>query len=732
MAERGQSKDRSSKNSKPSGKASSGNPSTGKSSSGNPRNNRESSGNPRTNKQASGNQPSSNPRTSRQPTNRPLSAKQPTAKQPTAKLLTKNSQTAKPLVEMAAAKRPPASDRATNTANRRSNQESNRWLGLFSFFLLAAVVIFVRLFYIQVYAADDLAARAEEQRQVPQAAVAQRGTIYDRNGLVLAISVDTVSIYVNTLQMDDPAATAYCLAKALGGNADDYLARISDPPAGATNVCLVRFGDLKLEQDLVNYQANLERYILPVDRLKAQLDPAVGQIWFTTTPLSCLNYVHEYKRIYPYGSIGAQVIGNVNSDNQGISGIELQYNNILAGQNGVIIQEQGRDGTPLPNGSRIEQPKIDGENIIISIDIDLQEYVESELVTYAELGSVSAGSVMLVDGASGEIYAAASLPLYDRENLTEADIIAGAMSLGCIVTPYEPGSTMKAVTAAAALEAGVINTEEVLYIPSRLGVDSYQIKDWYEHSDLDMNLRDILAKSSNIGITLIGQRLGKQGLYDYFYQAGFYQPTHVDYLGLDGVGEPLYVTDSIDPLTGDYLSIADKPELWSNILMANLTFGQGLHVTPLQIASFYGAVNNDGVRTDPHFLISRPQSSSELQYRSTRIMSSETATTLNDLLESVMTDGTGQAGQVAGYRMAGKTGTAEIASPQGGYSDEVCHSIVGYFVDCDIDLVCIVTMDNSQPVGDTVASKPLFSSVMEYVANRYRIAPNALTNEVGE
>ena len=593
--------------------------------------------------------------------------------------------------------------------------------------LLAAVGLIVgRLVYIQVFAADDLQAAAEAQRTVPYTTHARRGTISDRNGMVLATSIDTVSIYANTTQIKDINATAYYLTKALGGEYDYWYNLLADapkPPADGTNVCLVRYGDLELQAAINAVQDELKPYALAITRLQARLDPQGSPVWYAETPLSCINFVPEYKRVYPYGQIGAQVIGNVDSEGHGICGLELQYDAILAGKDGVVSVEVGYDGTPLPNGKREEDPKVDGANILISIDIDLQEYLESELSRIGELGAVEFGSATVLDGASGEIYATASLPLYDRENITTEQIIAGAMNLRSITVPYEPGSTMKGVTCAAVLEAGVFDTSEWIYVPASLSVDGYRVRDYYDRSDQEMDLRTIMLNSSNVGMSLVAQRLGKQGLFDYFYQAGFYQPSHVDYQGLSGVGEPVFLNDGIDA-SGAYVSIADKPYLWSDILFSNLTFGQGLMVTALQMTSYYGAIANDGMLYQPHFLINLPQSSEPIDYQPRRIMTEATADTMVDLLESVVTDGTGMPAQIPGYRVAGKTGTAEKASETGGYSDQVIQSMVGFFIDGDCDLVCMVTTDDAGMVGGAVASKAIFVSIMEYMANRYRVEPS--------
>jgi cell division protein FtsI (penicillin-binding protein 3) len=671
----------------------------------------QSSGRQSSGRQPSGRQPSSRQAANRQPSGRQSSNRQPSERQPSGR---------QPASRQPSGYQPSGTGQSLHYQERKYNT-----LVMFVLFVCFSVFILARLIYIQVYAASDLSQIAQAQRQPldPQPIEARRGSIYDRNGMILATTVDTVSVYANTLQMQNPEATAYYVAQIVGGEPEEWLEKFLNAPEEASNVLIIRQGDLDIAAAFDEQNAKLEKAALQVERLGSKLYQG-GAVWIVETALSCINYDYEYMRVYPYAAIAAQVVGTINNEGVAICGLELQYDAILKGRDGQISVERGRDGTPLPNGRRTEIPKHDGEDIIISIDIGLQEYVESELARYGALGRTNEGSITIVDGSTGEIYAAASLPLYNRHEVTTEEIELGAMSLKGIVVPYEPGSTMKGVTAAAALEGGVVSTSDVFWVPNRMTIDGYTIKDWYPRYDEYMDLRHILAQSSNIGMTMVAQQLGNRAMFDFFYQAGFYQPAHVDYVGLSGIGEPTYLTDAVDPITGAYLSIADKPELWSSIHAANLSFGQGLYVTALQMAVYYGALATGGERTDPHFLIDRPQGSGLQNYRTIRIMSPETADTMTDLLESVLTEGTGTYAAVPGYRIAGKTGTAEVASARGGYSDQVVQSMVGYFADSDCNLVCMVTMQDSGLVGNAVAPKPLFASAMEYIANRYWVEPN--------
>jgi cell division protein FtsI (penicillin-binding protein 3) len=222
-----------------------------------------------------------------------------------------------------------------------------------------------------------------------------------------------------------------------------------------------------------------------------------------------------------------------------------------------------------------------------------------------------------------------------------------------------------------------------------------------------MTFRSIIAQSSNVGISMVRERVSEELFASYLAKFGIGSATHIDFPG-EGIG------------------ILDPWEGWSDIQAANISFGQGVAVSSLQIASFYGAVANDGIKYQPHFLIDRPQAAARAEFsgKAEAIMRPETARILSDMLVSVVTDGTGHASRIDGYAVAGKTGTAQKASPEGGYlPDNYIVSFVGYFANSNSKFVCITSMDNPIGADGNAPTGPLFASLMQFAANRYMIEP---------
>lgn len=651
---------------------------------------------------------------------------------------------------------------------------SNRDWKLLIFFCLVAVVLVAQLVHLQVFAAPSLRAEAKAQRSNEVTIHAKRGTIYDRNGNVLAMSVDATTIYANPKEVTNPKGTADLLASVLGGSADDYY---QDLTQDTTFVYIMQQADTTLAQTLMDKETELEDQGNDTSTATAAAsssaadagstasgstdasstgsaaattgDATTGDTTSTATDgtpaastgdtttsastsatsstdastnlLTGIYYLKDTKRVYPYGNIGAQVIGGVNIDNQGAYGLELMYDNILKGTDGTVNTEYSLDmgnrplsGQPIPGSDVQEVAPIPGNDIVVSLDIDLQQQVETQMAQVGQDRQTDKGSVLLLDGGTGEIYASASLPLMDRDNLTQDMVDNGALSLGSICTVYEPGSIFKAVTAAALLEENAMSPDDQIQVPGYRdypdGDTTYTVTDAWQHDEQTMSLTDIITQSSNIGMTLAGDRLSNDTFYSYLQKFGFGQATHVDYPG-EGIG------------------LLDTPDNWSDLEKGNITFGQGISTTPLAMASFYGAIVNNGVKCQPHFLIDQPASMADLSVldQSTQIMSSHTADQLTTMLESVVANGTGKTAAIDGYTVAGKTGTAQkarAAKDGGGYiPDEYIVSFVGFFANTNSKLVCITSMDNPLGADGNSPTGPLFASIMSFAANRYMILP---------
>jgi len=611
------------------------------------------------------------------------------------------------------------SGRAAGALSVARNAFAGRDAAILVIFIVLAVVLCWRLFTLTVVEAKALSDEGTQTRTTQLTLTARRGTIYDRNGNVLATSVDAVTIYANPSEIADPKKTATILQQILGGNVDDYYNEITANPQ-STFVYIAKKVDPGFKQKLLD--ANQQYYEQEVAAIQAEGNDVPADI---TTPLTGIDFLPDTRREYPNGNIGAQVIGAVDDDGVGISGLELTYDSILRGVDGSRTVEQAKqisdNSAPLPMIDSVvdDQEPVDGSDIIVSLDIEMQQYLEQNLLAVAtQRNCADDASAILLDGSTGEIYATASLPLYDRDNVTAEQIANGATTAKSITQPYEPGSTFKSVIASIAVETGLMTPDTTIYCPSQLQIYDKVVQDSVSRPSEDLSLRDIISHSSNVGVSLIEQQVGDQTFYDYLQKIGIGDYTHVDYPG---------------ETPGALADVND----WTPIQAANMAFGQGLEVSQLQMASIYGAIANNGVMVQPHFLIARPQDNVDITYPSKRIFEAQTTQVMEDMLRSDVTDGYGTAAAVNGFDAVGKTGTAEIGDLSGGYASSVgkyiC-SFVGYLDNSTSNLVFMSCFNNPTNYANSPATT-FFSVVMTYVANLYDIQPQVeapVTDDTGD
>lgn len=548
--------------------------------------------------------------------------------------------------------------------------------------LLAAVLI-GRLFYLQFVLHDKYTEMAQKARTVSFPVEARRGTIYDRNGVILATDIDATTIYANPSEVTDPKAEAEKLAEVLEGTASEYLK------------CLVA--------DETSYSI-IERKA-DVDVAKQVKDLGLDGIYF----------VGETKRIYPNGQVAGQVVGACSEQldeetgaefYQGASGLEYYYDDLLSGEMGFYEAEKGMDGTPIPGGLHESIPAVDGSDIVVSIDVEMQYRLEQYLAYGVEKIGGNGGSAVLMDGETGEIYAAASLPLFnpaDRSTVEE-----GATQLKAVTDLFEPGSIFKSVSACAILETQTMKPDTKIFCPAYIEVDGFTISDAHDRIDATFTLEQIMDQSSNIGILLSAEKMGFDKLYDYILRYNLHSKTNVDY---PGEGEWGY-----DEL--GYLPGFDK---WSKAVAYNISFGQGISVTPLQMVRFYGALVNNGLECTPHFLLEVPQGEGEVSYDTVDVIENKEAIgDLTSMLCTVVSDGTGKSADIDGYTVAGKTSTAEIYDEEnGGYREGVFNlAFTGFLPGSNSKLVCFVGANEVK--GDGVVT-PIFRDIMTSAIERYRI-----------
>lgn len=571
---------------------------------------------------------------------------------------------------------------ASSLADRFVSRGSNRVFVVIVFFIIMALMFLGRLIYLQVIVAAEYSANAEASRTVGFYVEPRRGTIYDRNGHILAISVDAMTVYANPSEITEPGSTARAIAEVLGGTPSDYIDSVSQGKSATFS-----FVKRKVSVELADKLRELE--------------------------LPGIYFIEDTRREYPYGQTGGQVIGAcsvaVDEENnreyyEGICGLEMYYNTILSGTEGYYEAEVGADGTPIPGGVHVSKREVEGQDIVISIDIEFQEVLESCLKNGMDMIGNKRGSAVVMDATNGEIYAAASTPFFnpaDRSVVPE-----GSMQLRVATSLFEPGSIFKTVSATAILEKGTMTPDTKVDCPAVIEADGYVISDAHERADTVYTLRDIIKYSSNVGISLsVEQNLGFSEFYDAILRYRFNQLTGIDYPG-EQLG---YLLDF------DY---------WSRVQGYNVTFGQGISMNAMQILGFYGALINEGVEVTPHFLVRKPQTNETPTYETHQIIENQKAIdTMLDMLTSVTKDdGTGIEAAIEGYDVAGKTSTAEIYDEvNGGYKlDAYNLAFTGFILNSNSPFVCFVGGDEVS--GDRPVTF-IFHDIMLDAINRYNITP---------
>ena len=555
----------------------------------------------------------------------------------------------------------------------------------------AFVIVFLRLVYIQVVDGPRLAKRAEDRRTNVVTLNAKRGTIYDRNGNVLAISVDCKDIVCDpttvmktvknekgkTSQTTDGAADdiADVLVEVLGGDRDTYLE------------ALTRTGT---------------RYAYLSKRVDVSKADQVAQE-LSDKGLSGVYYESNTKRVYPYGTTCAQILGYVNQDGAALSGLEYYYDDVLKGSDGQRVYEASRNGTPIAGGVSDTIAARNGTDIVLSIDIDLQEECESIISEGAKTYEAESGSVMVTDPKTGEVYAAASTPLPDFSNLADAS----ALNLKLVSDSFEPGSVFKVLTTSIGLETGTLTKDTTFNIPAEVlvGDDVVHDDDNRDYSE-DMTVEQALAKSSNVAMAYYVQNvIGSKNFADGVQKFGIGQKT-----GIDFPGEAAGIVRDYDDYDGS--------------TAGSMAFGQSLAIPLVQIVRAFGAVANDGVPTTPHFLVSK--GGDEVDWPvGERIISKQTADTETEMMRAVMTDGTGVNGAIGGYDIAGKTGTGEQADENGGYKEAHFVASLCGFANAEDPQVLVYVGLNGIPYLASDSAANVFRDVMEQSVTILGIAPSA-------
>lgn len=537
---------------------------------------------------------------------------------------------------------------------------------------LVAVIVAGRLFELTVIKHDTYAV----SRESTQVLHAKRGTIYDRNGNVLATSVECKNVICNPTEIDDASALSELLAQDLGGNASDYTASLTAQG---------QYSVIKKRVDLST-----------ADELKGDLEKAgYAGVYFE----------ENTKRVYPNGSVAGQVLGYVGDDGNGLSGLEYYYDKILGGTDGVVQTATGTDGKPIAGASTTIQEATDGQDIVISIDLDIQKMAEEKITQATSDYNAESGSVMVTDPSTGEILAACSTPLMDPTDASS--VTSDSMKLRLTGDSYEPGSIFKVLTMAVGIESGKVTPESTFTVPPKVQLGDDLVGDDDERDyTMDMSCTEILRRSSNTGTALVAQAIGADT-----FSAGIEKFGIGSKTGIDFPGEQAGIVATGDDVAGANLGF--------------MSFGQGLAFPMVQVVRAVGAIANDGTMNVPHFLVQKAGDTVDWSSKGTDTVSKATCDKVTDMMRIVINEGTGTAAQVTGYDVAGKTGTGEQASAEGGYeSGKYVSSLVG-FANADDPKVLVYVGLNGTPHLAASSAAPVFSAIMSEALDEMGVKPSA-------
>lgn len=559
-------------------------------------------------------------------------------------------------------------------------------LGVFCL-MFAAVV--VKLADVQVLNPERAVSRGLRQRLVSNVIPAGRGSILDRNGTELALSIPQQTVFADPAMVEDPARTAAQLSRLLMIDRARLLERLS----GKGRFVLVA-------------------HTVPdpvADEVRALHLPGVGTF-------------DEFKRYQPSGDVARSLLGGVSQDGtRGSSGLEAQFDAMLNGRPGEVTYERSGLGATIAGGRQRVVPARPGEDLVLSIDRAMQYETEQTLARYAVAAGAKGGMAIITKPGTGEILAMANVAVTPGGKTGDPGAMKPTSNNLALTTVYDPGSVNKVITLSGALDSGIVRPDTTLDVPDSILIADHTFGDSHEHDTTKWSVTDILATSSNVGTIMIAKQLGPERLDRYLRSFGFGQPS--------GLGFP-------NESAGLMLDLAD----WSGTSIGAIPIGQGISVTALQMLAAYNVIANDGVYVAPRLVNATIGTDGRQRERppSARrpVVSAETATMMRAMMAKVVSVGTGEKAAVPGYTVAGKTGTARKPVPDpmpgNGYMDRAGNyhyvaTFAGFVPAENPELSIIVVLDEptSSIFASTVAA-PAFSELARDALRRYQIPPAAV------
>ena len=541
-----------------------------------------------------------------------------------------------------------------------------------------------RLVYLMGVRSDYYYQKAEELHERERVIKAARGQILDAKGRILADNKTVCTISVIHSQIKEPQKVIEVLSK-----------------------------ELEIDTDTV--RKKVEK-ISSIERIKTNVEKSVGDV-IRGYELDGVKVDEDYKRYYPYGSLASKVLGFTGSDNQGIIGLEVKYEEVLKGQAGKILTTTDARGVEIDQIGESREDPVAGENLKISLDVDLQQYAQQAALKVMEEKQAARVSILLMNPQNGEIYVCVNVPEFDLNDpftlntdvdtsgLNEQekqDLLNQMWRNPCLNDTYEPGSTFKIITMSAGLEAGVVSVNDRFFCPGYKLVDDRRIHCARRTGHGSQSFVEGAQNSCNPVFIEVGLRLGVENYYHYFKEFGLLKKTGVD-------------------LPGQAVTIMHKMEIMGNVELATVAFGQSFQITPIQLATTVSSLINGGRRITPHFgvsvLSSDGTSGRKLEYPvETGIISEKTSETVRGILEKVVSEGSGRNARIEGCTVGGKTATSQTLPRS---ANRYISSFLGFMPAEDPQILGLCIIHDPQGVyyGGTIAA-PVIKNIFEAVLER--------------
>lgn len=548
-----------------------------------------------------------------------------------------------------------------------------------AFFTLLTIIT-VKLVSIMTMQADDYGYRARAVQERERSIKAKRGSIYDRNGVVLAGNQAVCSISVIYNQIEDPETVIRVLSEKLELPEEDVRRRV--------------------EKRSVR------------EKIKSNVDKELADE-IRAMNLAGVMIDEDYKRYYPYSTLASHVLGFTGSDNQGIVGLEVYYDDLLMGENGSINTVTNARGIEVENMAERRVEGTAGQNLVTSIDINIQQYITQKALEVLEKKQAKRVCIIVMNPQNGEIYALADVPEYnlnepftlnyETDETVTQDMWNQMWRNYCISDTYEPGSTFKIVTATTAFEQGVLRVEDQFYCPGYHIVEDRRIRCHKVAGHGAETFREGIMNSCNPVFMQVGERIGVDGFYDGLRKLGLFEQTGVD-------------------LPGEANSIFHKQEKVGPVELATMSFGQSFQITPLQLMRAASAVVNGGNLVTPHFGVYTTDENNNvtevLKYETkTGAVSTATSETMKGLLEAVVAEGTGHRAYIAGYSIGGKTATSEKLPRS---ENRYISSFLGFSPADNPQVMTLILIDEPQGIyyGGTIAAPvvgEIYDNILPYL-----------------